>query len=153
MRPHFFKGYSKSQKRILTPEELTYSGVYLGVDGRLAHAQDIVLLAFTGRQDIHGKPIFEMDVVDADQKMPLEEAEGRITYMAERTRCVVKWAEDAGFWIMEDVKKPASPHDGYDFLMENVVVIGNALVTPKLLELPPLYAVHTLEGQSKPTQA
>lgn len=127
------------------------SGVYLGVDGRLAHSQDVTLLAFTGRQDVKGRPVFEMDVVDFDMIIPMDE-KGEFT-TAQRARGIVKWIDPPGWYGFEcNGKKPEDEYTEWE--AQNALVVGNALVTPKLLELPPRYEaeIHTLEGQSKPPQ-
>lgn len=148
MRPHFFKGYSKKQNRMLTPDELALSGVYLGVDGRLAHHEDIKLLAFTGRQDINGRPVFETDVVDFDMVMPMSDDNTFAT--AQRRRGIVRWMSPPGWYGIEVPGMKDDEYVAWD--AQNAMLVGNSLTTPELLNLPPVYG-NPMAEESKSTEA
>lgn len=136
MKQHYFKGYSHTQKRILLPHELAMSGVYVGMDARLTCREDITLLPFTGRQDINGRPIFETDVVDFDMVIPITDDKGFAT--AQRRRGVVKWIDPPG-WYGIEVPGETEENEYVEWDAQNAMLVGNALATPELLKLPPIY--------------
>lgn len=137
MAPHIFKGYSVSQMRMLTPEELAHSGAFIGVDGRLTSDSDVVLLAYTGKQDMYGRPIFEHDIVDFDMETELIGS-----YM--RKRGVVKWVDPPG-WYTIVVVSTEPEHVG----THNVIVVGNEYPNPYLLKKEPIYP-YEVEQALKP---
>lgn len=121
-----FRAYSKSQNRILTPEEASLAGVWLAADGQLTHHPDIRLLHYTGRADSKGEPLFEFDVCEFDQitEFGLVKRNG-----------FMKFIDPPGHYsiAMEGDERMA----GAQYETQQVVKIGNLLVDPTLVKNAP----------------
>lgn len=114
---------------MLTPEELAYSGAYVGLDGRLACHEDIILLEYTGKMDTLGRHIFDHDIVDFDEVIPID------TEMttAVRRRGMVVWMDSPGWYTIKLLGD-----DPRQIQASNTAVVGNALATPQLLDREPI---------------
>lgn len=128
----FFRGFSKSLGRFLSPEELALAGVWLHSDGKLHHHPDVELVHYTGKMDQNRTPLFEKDVVEFDQ----------ITeFGLVKRRGFLKWFVDPGHYSIAmdgDVSM-----QGVQFSTQNVKRIGSLLESRELMKQDPTYGKET----------
>lgn len=142
MRETKFRGWDTKEKRMLSPEELSASDVYLDVES--GHLIDVshrypdgsieirdynrhIPLQYTGLKDKNGKEIFEGDIVAIDMWQGNEHG-----YISEDG--VIQWYEESSAfkWFSGD------PSDGNNYWLSHAdakrrEVIGNIYENPELL--------------------
>lgn len=125
---HAFRAYSLTLKRMLRPDELARVHLRLDQNGNLLKPHDLVLMAFTGKGDMHKKPIYEQDIVDVD--IPNEF--GSLA----RKRGIMVWQEPPGHYTIH-IQEKSGLGEAANMQVLNACVVGNTLEDRELMKEHP----------------